>query len=415
MRRLRKLSSPDDEEEEKLALPPKSKTTAKKTPSETSDGNDDAFESSSEAASSITDSSAVERNKSFQVVLDMITNSAMDSVIIINDKGTVKSLNQAAMEQFGYVRWEIVGKNITVLMTKKDAAKHDRYLLRYQKTKMKRIIGEMRDGIVGLHKDGSSIPFVLKVTEIVDAEGAAAFLGVVKAVKIDEELTKIRNLLNAVVPKEVSEKLQKGEQNIALECQSTVAIFELIGVQRWLNTTNPKEGITTLAQIYSYFDEQCLALQIERVKNDGTHYVVYCPEKGSTFDHPLRIAELTIRCFEYVNELKKKFSLIPNFDFRAALCSGDIIEGVIQGFKLTFDVYGEVMNATKKLLLNTTYEEPILTDNVVFRSTQYRFLFQPSSKQQSNGNTSVNRNIKIHQDSQPNYHVLVGRKLENKF
>ena len=41
---------------------------------------------------------------------------SVDATIIVDDECKIMTLNQAALTTFGYNRWELVGKNISVLM-----------------------------------------------------------------------------------------------------------------------------------------------------------------------------------------------------------------------------------------------------------------------------------------------------------
>lgn len=53
---------------------------------------------------------------------------------------------------------------------------HDKYLDRYRKTRVKRIVGEKRDNIYGLKKDGTEFPMILKVSELIAGQ-ETVFIG----------------------------------------------------------------------------------------------------------------------------------------------------------------------------------------------------------------------------------------------
>jgi PAS domain S-box-containing protein len=65
-------------------------------------------------------------------------------IIVINDVGIVLRFNTAAEKLFDYSENEIVGHNVSRLMTDADASKHDSYLERYKSTGVPRVVGKMR-------------------------------------------------------------------------------------------------------------------------------------------------------------------------------------------------------------------------------------------------------------------------------
>lgn len=98
-------------------------------------------------------------------LLQAIIETAIDGIITIDDRGKIESLNPSALKIFGYKEEELIGKNISVLMPEPDKSRHDGYLIHYQTTGEKKIIGKGRE-VRGLRKDGSKFPFRLAVSEV---------------------------------------------------------------------------------------------------------------------------------------------------------------------------------------------------------------------------------------------------------
>jgi two-component system, LuxR family, sensor kinase FixL len=98
-------------------------------------------------------------------LLKAIIETAIDGILTIDNRGTVESLNPAALKLFGYSEEEVIGNNISMLMPEPDKSSHDGYLHRYQSTGEKRIIGKGRE-VRGLRKDGTTFPFRLAVSEV---------------------------------------------------------------------------------------------------------------------------------------------------------------------------------------------------------------------------------------------------------
>jgi len=98
-------------------------------------------------------------------LLHAIIETAIDGIITIDNRGKIESLNPSALKIFGYKEEELVGKNISVLMPEPDKSRHDGYLIHYQDTGEKKIIGKGRE-VRGLRKDGTQFPFRLAVSEV---------------------------------------------------------------------------------------------------------------------------------------------------------------------------------------------------------------------------------------------------------
>ena len=96
--------------------------------------------------------------------LEAILESAVDGILSIDEAGTIESVNQAAVDIFGYEREEMVGAPVTRLMPSPYREEHEGYVERYLDTGDARIIGKGRE-VSGLRRDGSEFPLYLAVSE----------------------------------------------------------------------------------------------------------------------------------------------------------------------------------------------------------------------------------------------------------
>lgn len=92
-----------------------------------------------------------------------IVESLVDGVMIIDQRGVIQRANQAIEVILGFPEAELLGQNVSVIMTGKDREQHDRHLASYQKTGRAQIIGIGRE-VETRHKDGTMIPIELAVT-----------------------------------------------------------------------------------------------------------------------------------------------------------------------------------------------------------------------------------------------------------
>ncbi|MEP4889795.1 MAG: PAS domain S-box protein [Aliiglaciecola sp.] len=107
-----------------------------------------------------------------------IVNSVVEAVITIDQKGSIKSFNKAALKMFGYPLQEVLDKNVKILMPPRQSEQHDQYLAKYIETNETHIIGTGRV-LTAKRKDGSMFPIHLSVSEIVNPEGRV-FVGLIR-------------------------------------------------------------------------------------------------------------------------------------------------------------------------------------------------------------------------------------------
>jgi two-component system sensor kinase FixL len=118
--------------------------------------------------SSVTDTNT---SRELRALLD----AAVDGIIIIDHLGVIRSFNRAAERLFGFTNDEVVGRNVSMLMSEEDENAHDGHLARYVDTRAAHIIGKGRDVTVR-RKDGSLFPAHLSVGAIA-GEDPPRFVG----------------------------------------------------------------------------------------------------------------------------------------------------------------------------------------------------------------------------------------------
>jgi two-component system, LuxR family, sensor kinase FixL len=139
-----------------------------------------------------------------------IVESAVDAIVVINDRGLIEAFNPSAERLFGYTVSEVIGRNVSMLMPSPDRERHDGYLHQYLTTGEQKIIGIGRE-VTGLKKDGTRFPVHLSVGEMT-SEGKRSFTGILhdlsNRVALEQRLTEQKSLaklgeMAAVVAHEV--------------------------------------------------------------------------------------------------------------------------------------------------------------------------------------------------------------------
>ena len=105
-----------------------------------------------------------EESRYRQAQLQSILDTVPEAMIVIDDRGIMRSFSMTAEQLFGWSANEVIGKNVSILMPTPHRQEHDAYLRRYLSTGERRIIGIGRI-VVGERKDGSTFPMELAVGE----------------------------------------------------------------------------------------------------------------------------------------------------------------------------------------------------------------------------------------------------------
>lgn len=97
-------------------------------------------------------------------LLEALISSAVDAIIVIDHRGTIRLFSRSAERLFGYLGSEVVGKNVNVLMPEPYRSEHDGYISNYHATGRRRIIGIGREVKIRT-RDGQELPVDLAVGE----------------------------------------------------------------------------------------------------------------------------------------------------------------------------------------------------------------------------------------------------------
>lgn len=120
--------------------------------------------------------------------LSSVLNTAVDGIVVIDDKARILVFNAACERLFGFDAGEVVGRNVSIIMPDDYARHHDQYVRHYLSSGEARIIGIGRE-VRGRHKNGKEFPVELSVGEAMTPEGRQ-FVGILRDLrprKIQEE------------------------------------------------------------------------------------------------------------------------------------------------------------------------------------------------------------------------------------
>jgi PAS domain S-box-containing protein len=178
-----------------------------------------------------------------------IFNTVVDGIITIDRSGTIKTLNPAAANLFGYSPAEIMGRNVKMLMPELYRSEHDTYLANYLETGQAKIVGSSGRELTGQRKDGSIFPIELAIGEV-DVDGRKIFTGIVRditerkrtedhqALLVAELDHRVKNILSQVAvvatfTRQGSRSVDEFLQSLNGRIQSMAAAHRLLSKSGW--------------------------------------------------------------------------------------------------------------------------------------------------------------------------------------
>ena len=109
--------------------------------------------------------------------VDVVRDTMIDGLIVIDMAGSIRVFNRAAEQIFGYSADEVIGQNLKMLMTNPTRDAHDGYLQRYRATGKRSVIGVARE-VTARRKDGTTLPITIAVGEA-KFEDETIFVGII--------------------------------------------------------------------------------------------------------------------------------------------------------------------------------------------------------------------------------------------
>lgn len=113
-----------------------------------------------------------------QARLDSVLETAVDGIIVIDEKARILAYNRACETLFGYRARDVLGENVKIIMPESYAREHDQYVSNYVQGGAPKIIGIGRE-VRGRAKDGTEFPIELSVGVAETSEGRQ-FIGIMR-------------------------------------------------------------------------------------------------------------------------------------------------------------------------------------------------------------------------------------------
>jgi len=183
---------------------------------------------------------AIEQATLFGARYRAVVDNAVDGIITISERGVIESVNTAVAKLFGYREDELLGQNVSLLMTEDDRQRYQEHLADSLRSGQARIIGVGRE-VWARRKDGNSFPIYLSIGHF-DLGGRHYYTGIVHDVSERHRAEAALRRANETLEQQVRDRteyirLLQEVAVIANQSESVEQAFQIV-LQRVLRFRN---------------------------------------------------------------------------------------------------------------------------------------------------------------------------------
>lgn len=146
-------------------------------------------------------------------LLETIFKNSVEGIVIADGKGTITLFSPAAEQIFGYRADEILGQNVSRLMSAEIAPRHRRFMAQYDSQSTRVIMAANRE-VPALRKDGTEFPIEITVSDISPGHSrlfSATIRDITERKRAEQLLRRAHDELEASLKKQILLNKMQGE------------------------------------------------------------------------------------------------------------------------------------------------------------------------------------------------------------
>ncbi|XP_031638336.1 soluble guanylate cyclase 88E isoform X2 [Contarinia nasturtii] len=169
--------------------------------------------------------------------------------------------------------------------------------------------------------------------------------------KLDEEMRRTDELLYQMIPKQVADRLRRGENPIdTCEMFDSVSILfsDVVTFTEICSRITPMEVVSMLNGMYSIFDTLTERNNVYKVETIGDAYMVVSGAPEKDFNHAEKVCDMALDMVEAITDLQDPSSG-THLRIRVGVHSGAVVAGIV-GLKMPrYCLFGDSVNTASRM------------------------------------------------------------------
>ena len=165
--------------------------------------------------------------------------------------------------------------------------------------------------------------------------------------KLEVEQQKSTNLLLNILPPQIVERINAGEELIADRFDNVNVLFsDLVGFTKISAQMGPSALVNDLNLLFSRYDAAGKQHGVEKIKTIGDAYLVVSGLPNQRPDHIDACADMALSMVAILDEVNPDLTF--PFEIRIGIHTGPVVAGIIGTHKFVYDVWGTTVNTASR-------------------------------------------------------------------
>ncbi len=205
---------------------------------------------------------------------------------------------------------------------------------------------------------------------------------------IQVEYGRSKRLLENLLPSKIAERLKDAPNRVIADSMGQVSIVfgDIVDFTPRAASMPPAELVGLLNRVFTAFDEETDARELEKIKTIGDAYMVAARMPKARPDHTAAAADMALAMLDVANRLSEETG--EAISVRVGLHTGPAVAGVIGVSKFFYDVWGDTVNTASRM---ESHGEPgrIQVTAVTKEALGEAYLFEPRGPINIKGKGSI--------------------------
>jgi class 3 adenylate cyclase len=164
---------------------------------------------------------------------------------------------------------------------------------------------------------------------------------------LDAERLRYRELLTSILPREVADRLQRGETVADLYEDVSVLFVDICNFTPLSARFPPIQVLSWLGRVFAAFDALVETHRLEKIKTIGDAYMVAGGFASGAEDHLDAMMMLALDMIDAASAIPGPDGLAPQV--RIGIHTGPVVAGVIGSRRFLYDLWGDTVNTASRM------------------------------------------------------------------